>query len=90
MSDLINITANNVHLASVDAGLKPVWDWGWNSIGKYILLALVIFAVIKLMHDQKTFKIILTLIGASFGWYFVTNFETVFNFLGAVWGKFFG
>lgn len=90
MSDLINITANNVHFASVEAGLQPVWDWGWNKIGMYILLALVIFAVIKYGYSQKTFKIILVLLGASFAWYFVKNFETVFNFLGSVWNKFFG
>ena len=90
MNHLINFTTSSVHLATVEAGLQPVWNWGWDSIGKYVLLALVIFAVIKLMHDKKTFKVILTLVGASFGWYFVTNFETVFNFLGTVWGKFFG
>jgi hypothetical protein len=90
MTDLLNFTTTNIHLASVDAGLQPVFDWAWDTILQYILLGLVIFAVIKLMHDQKTFKVVLTIIGASFAWYFVTHFATVFNFFDTVWGKFFG
>ena len=86
----MNKFMNVKQMAVADGGLKPVFDWLWNDFGQYIVLILVIIAVVRMLHDQKIFKVALTVIGASFGWYFVFHFQTVFNFVNTIWSKAFG
>jgi hypothetical protein len=82
--------ANVKQMAVANGGLKPVFDWAWNDFIQYIILAIVIVVVVRALHDQKIFKVVLAVIGASFGWYFVTHFQTVFDFINTAWSKLFG
>ncbi|QDK70761.1 TcpD family membrane protein [Lactococcus protaetiae] len=84
------LQANVKQLAVADGGLKPVFDWAWNGFIQYIILGIIIVVIVKALHNQKMFTVILAVIGASFGWYFVTNFQTVFNFINQGWSKLFG